>query len=53
VALDRLQIVKGGLDAAGKQHEKVFDMARSVNRKVGANGKLPTVGNTVDVKTAT
>jgi len=51
--LDRLQIVKGWLDAAGKQHEKVYDVVWSGNRKIGANGKLPPVGNTVDVKTAT
>jgi hypothetical protein len=51
--LDRLQIVKGWIDAAGKSHEKVYDVAWSGNRKIGANGKLPPVGNTVDVKTAT
>ena len=51
--LDRVQIVKGWLDAAGKQHEKIYDVAWSGDRKIGANGKLPPVGNTVDVKTAT
>jgi hypothetical protein len=51
--LDRLQIVKGWIDAAGKQHEKVYDVAWSGGRKIGADGKLPPVGNTVDVKTAT
>jgi Protein of unknown function (DUF3604) len=51
--LDRVQIVKGWLDAAGKQHEKVFDVAWSGDRKIGADGKLPPVGNTVDVKSAT
>ena len=51
--LDRIQIVKGWLDAAGKQHEKIFDVAWSGDRKIGANGKLPPVGNTVDLKTAT
>ena len=51
--LDRVQIVKGWLDAAGKQHEKIFDVAWSGDRKIGANGKLPAVGNTVDLKTAT
>ena len=51
--LDRVQIVKGWLDAAGKQHEKVYDVAWSGDRKPGANGKLPPVGNTVDLKTAT
>jgi len=51
--LDRLQIVKGWLDAAGKQHEKVYDVAWSGDRKPGPDGKLPPVGNTVDIKTAT
>ena len=51
--LDRIQIVKGWLDAAGQQHEKIYDVAWSGDRKTGADGKLPAVGNTVDVKTAT
>jgi hypothetical protein len=51
--LDRVQIVKGWLDSAGKQHEKIFDVASSGDRKIGADGKLPVVGNTVDLKTAT
>jgi len=51
--LDRIQIVKGWLDAAGKQHEKIHDVAWSGDRKIGANGKLPAVGNSVDLKTAT
>jgi hypothetical protein len=51
--LDRVQIVKGWLDAAGRQHEKIYDVAWSGERKPGADGKLPAVGNTVDLKTAT
>lgn len=51
--LDRVQIVKGWLDAGGKTHEQVFDVKWSGDRKPGANGKLPPVGSTVDVKTAT
>ena len=50
--LDRIQIVKGWLDSKGKTHEKVYDVAWSDNRKPDANGKLPSVGNTVDVKQA-
>ncbi|MEK6249093.1 MAG: DUF3604 domain-containing protein, partial [Planctomycetales bacterium] len=50
--LDRLQIIKGWLDKDGKTHEKVYDVAWSDDRKVGANGKLPAVGNTVDVENA-
>lgn len=51
--LDRIQIVKGWLDKDGKTHEKVYDVAWSGDRKPGADGKLPAVGNTVDVKNAT
>jgi hypothetical protein len=50
--LDRVQIVKGWLDAKGKTHEKVYDVAWSDGRKPGSDGKLPPVGNTVDVATA-
>jgi hypothetical protein len=50
--LDRVQIIKGWLDAAGKTHEKVYDVAWSGGRKPDANGKLPPVGNTVDVAAA-
>jgi len=50
--LDRIQVVKGWLDARGKTHEKVYDVAWSGGRKIGADGKLPAVGNTVDVKNA-
>ncbi len=50
--LDRVQIVKGWLDAAGKTQEKVFDVAWSGSRKPGKDGKLPPVGNTVNVKEA-
>ncbi|MBL4597968.1 MAG: DUF3604 domain-containing protein [Rhizobiaceae bacterium] len=50
--LDRVQIIKGWLDKDGKTHEKVYDVAWSDGRKVGSDGKLPPVGNTVDVKNA-
>jgi hypothetical protein len=50
--LDRIQIVKGWRDAKGALHEKVYDVAWSDERKIGADGKLPAVGDTVDVKTA-
>jgi hypothetical protein len=48
--LDRIQIIKGWYD--GKQHEKVYDVAWSGDRKPGKDGKVPPVGNTVDAKTA-
>jgi hypothetical protein len=51
--LDRIQIVKGWLAKDGKAQEKVYDVAWSGGRTPGADGKLPPVGNTVDVKKAT
>jgi hypothetical protein len=51
--LDRIQIVKGWLDKTGEVEEKVFDVAWSGGRQPGADGKLPPVGNTVDVAQAT
>jgi hypothetical protein len=51
--LDRIQIIKGWLDSKNELHEKVYDVAWSDDRKPGADGKLPTVGNTVDVANAT
>lgn len=50
--LDRIQIVKGWLDAEGQTHERVFDVAWSDDRALDANGKLPPVGSTVDVENA-
>ena len=53
--LDRIQIIKGWVDEAGKTHEKIFDVAWSSpeSRKPGQDGRLPPVGNTVDVAHAT
>ncbi len=51
--LDRLQIVKGWQDADGNTQEKVYDVAWSGDRTPDATGKLPAVGNTVDVANAT
>jgi hypothetical protein len=51
--LDRIQIVKGWLDKRGKRQEKVYDVVWSGDRNPGADGKLPPVGNTVDLATAT
>ena len=51
--LDRIQIVKGWVDSDGERQEKVYDVAWSGDRQPGSDGKLPPVGNTVDVATAT
>ena len=51
--LDRIQIIKGWMDKKGELHEKVYDVAWSDDRQPDAKGKLPSVGNTVDVANAT
>ena len=51
--LDRIQIIKGWLNPDGSKEEKVYDVAWSGDRKPGQDGKLPPVGNTVDIKNAT
>ena len=50
--LDRIQIIKGWLDKDGKTHEKVYDLSWSGGRKFDSKGKLPRVGNTVDLEAA-
>lgn len=50
--LDRIQIIKGWVDAQGEHHENIVDVAWAGDRTPGKNGKLPPVGNTVDLKTA-
>jgi len=52
--LDRVQIIKGWLDGSGKAQEKIYDIAVSDGRKIGADGRcrIP-VGDTVDVANAT
>ncbi len=51
--LDRIQIVKGWMDAAGELQEKVFNVAVSDGRQIAADGSVPRVGSTADVATAT
>ena len=51
--LDRIQIVKVWVDKSGERQEKVHDVVWSGHRKPGADGKLPLVGNTVDIPNAT
>jgi hypothetical protein len=50
--LDRIQIVKGWVDAEGKTQERIYDVAVSDGRKIGDDGRCVTaVGNTVDLAT--
>jgi hypothetical protein len=53
--LDRVQIVKGWVDAAGATHERIFDVVwgDADRRRIGDGGRLDPVGSTVDVARAT
>ncbi|MGC6472319.1 MAG: DUF3604 domain-containing protein [Parvibaculales bacterium] len=50
--LDRVQIVKGWLGDDGTTAEKVYDVVWGDDRKPDANGDLPALPSTVDLKTA-
>jgi hypothetical protein len=49
--LDRVQVIKGWLDAKGQTHEAIFNVAWSDDRPIDLEGKLPPVGNSVDIET--
>jgi len=52
--LDRIQVIKGWLDKKGNTHERIYDVAVSDGRKIGANGRTKSsVGNTVNIDKAT
>ena len=52
--LDRIQIIKGWLNAKGETHERIYDVAVSDGRKIGADGRArASVGTTVDIDKAT
>jgi hypothetical protein len=52
--LDRIQIIKGWLDKAGETHERIYDVAVSDGREIGADGRCrQPVGSTVDIDAAT
>ena len=51
--LDRIQVIKGWLDDAGETHERIYDVAVSDGRTIGADGRCRApVGSTVDVEDA-
>ena len=53
VNLDRVQVIKGWIDAKGNKQEKIYNVAwaDADKRKADANGKIPPVGNTVNLET--
>jgi hypothetical protein len=52
--LDRVQIIKGWLDKDGDTQERVYDIAVSDGRKIGADGRArEPVGSSVDIENAT
>jgi hypothetical protein len=51
--LDRIQIVKGWLDASGTQQEKIYNVTWGGERRLNDKGELPPVGDTVDAGKAT
>ncbi len=52
--IDRIQIIKGWLDAEGDTHEKVYDVVWSdADVRPVTDGKVPAIENTVDTETAT
>ena len=50
--LDRVQVIKGWHDRDGKLHERIYNVALSDNRSETPQGKVPVVGNTVNLKQA-
>ena len=51
--LDRIQIIKGWLGADGETQERIYDVAVSDGRTIGADGRCEkSVGSTVNVKDA-
>ena len=50
--LDRVQVIKGWRDSKGQLHEKVYNVALSDDREEGPLGKVPLVGNSVNIKDA-
>jgi len=51
--LDRVQVIKGWLEASGELQERIWDVAVSDGREIGADGRCTTpVGDTVDPEDA-
>lgn len=51
VNLDRVQVIKGWVDARGQSYERIYNVAWSAGRSLSADGKLSPIIDTVDRKT--
>jgi hypothetical protein len=52
--LDRIQVIKGWMEADGSLSERIYDVAVSDDRTIGSDGRArEAVGNTVDLESAT
>ena len=51
--LDRIQIIKGWVDASGEPQDREIDVVWSGDRKPDADGHLPPVGDTVNLDDGT
>ncbi len=49
--LDRIQVVKGWIDANGQRAEKVYNVAVSPERRIRRDGSVKPVRSTVDLET--
>lgn len=51
--LDRVQVIKGWIDSKGNKQEKIFEVVwgDADKRKPDAKGKLPAVGNSINMET--
>jgi hypothetical protein len=49
--LDRIQVVKSWLDSEGRPQEKIFDAAWSGERSPDAEGKLPAIASSANIRT--
>ncbi len=54
-SLDRIQVIKGWVDATGRSQEKIYNVSWSNGdtRKLGADGKLTPLPNSVDLTKGT
>lgn len=51
--LDRVQVVKGWVNADGNSEEKIYNIIWSDDRELAENGKLPALESTVDITVPT